>query len=199
MTALLVALLVAQTAGAPAKPASPVQQLFDAGEYEKVLDVVATAETPSPEDRYLAGHSALRLKPPDLDRARLLFGELGSGDEDGWTWVGRSAVHLAERRLEDAVSAAEHGVALAPELTLAHYQHGLALAALKRWAEAASAFEQAARLDPWFAYAHYHAGMANYQIKRIDKMVNFLEQFVKLAPQAPERPAVESLLRTLRR
>ena len=40
--------------------------------------------------------------------------------------------------------------------------------------------------------------MANYQVKRVDRMANAFERFVKLAPQAPERPAVEALLRSIR-
>jgi tetratricopeptide (TPR) repeat protein len=199
MTALLVTLVLAQTPQVPSRPEWPVRELFEAGRYEELMERVAAAEAPSPDDRYLAGQSALRLKVPDVDRARALFGQLGTEEEDAWTWIGRSAVQLAERHVEEAVAAADQATRLAPERMLAHYQHGLALAAAKRWAEAASAFERATKLDPWFAYAHYHAGMAYYQVKRIDRMVNFLEQFVKLAPEAPERPAVESLLRTVRR
>jgi hypothetical protein len=32
----------------------------------------------------------------------------------------------------------------------------------------------------------------------VDKMAGFFETFLKLAPNSPERPAVESIMRTLR-
>lgn len=199
MTAFLLVLMLAQAATEPSRPESAVQQLFEAGRYAQLLELVARTEGLPPTDRYLAGQAALRLKPPDPEQARTFFETLGTDDEDAWTWVGRSAIKLAERATEEAVSAAESATMLAPDSFMAHYQHGLALAAAKRWTEAASAFERATTLDPWFAYGHYHAGMAYYQVKRFDRMVNFLERFIKLAPEAPERPAVESLLRTVRR
>ena len=49
-----------------------------------------------------------------------------------------------------------------------------------------------------FAAAYYYAGLANYRIKRIDLMTTNFNTFVKLAPSAPERPEVESILRTVR-
>jgi hypothetical protein len=52
---------------------------------------------------------------------------------------------------------------------------------------------------PTFAYAHYNAGMAWYQARRLDKMATHFETFIRLAPGAPERPAVEQLMRSIRR
>lgn len=201
MTALVLtcSLALAQPPATVPKPDSPVQRHFEAGQYAELLELVATIETPSPVDRYLAGQSALRLKPQDVEQARMWFRQLGMDEADPWTWVGRSAVALLDRNLDEAVAAAERAVKLAPGSMLAHFQHGLALSAAKRWSEAASAFERATALNPWFAYAHYQAGMAFYQVKRLDRTVNFLEYFIKLAPEAPERPAVESLLRSVRR
>jgi hypothetical protein len=40
--------------------------------------------------------------------------------------------------------------------------------------------------------------MSFYKAKRVDKMANYFENFLKLAPNAPERPAVLSILKTLR-
>ena len=48
------------------------------------------------------------------------------------------------------------------------------------------------------AYAHYEAGMAYYKAKRVDKMAVYFENFLKLAPAAPERPAVLSIMKTVR-
>jgi len=48
------------------------------------------------------------------------------------------------------------------------------------------------------AYAHYEAGMAYYKAKRVDRMAVYFENFLKLAPNAPEKPAVQSIMRTVR-
>ena len=51
---------------------------------------------------------------------------------------------------------------------------------------------------PRFAYAHYYAGLSHYRVGRTDKMAAAFEHFLTLAPKAPERPQVESIMRTLR-
>jgi hypothetical protein len=40
--------------------------------------------------------------------------------------------------------------------------------------------------------------MNYYEAKRVDRMATYFENFLKLAPNAPERPAVESIMRTVR-
>ena len=83
-------------------------------------------------------------------------------------------------------------------LAQAHYQLGLVESAQDKQAPAAEAFAKAAALDPQMAYAHYEAGMAYYKIKRVDRMAVYFENFLKLAPNAPEAPAVKSIMKTVR-
>ena len=80
----------------------------------------------------------------------------------------------------------------------ARYQLGLVEAARNNHQQAAEAFAKATELDPQMAYAHYEAGMAFYKAKRVDRMAVYFEHFLKLAPNAPERPAVQSIMRTVR-
>jgi tetratricopeptide (TPR) repeat protein len=80
----------------------------------------------------------------------------------------------------------------------AHYQAGLLYGQLNDFVKAAAAFDKAAKRDPEFAYAHYHAGLSYYRMKRIDLMATHFESFLKLAPEAPERAEVESIMRTVR-
>ena len=54
-------------------------------------------------------------------------------------------------------------------------------------------------LDPTWAYAHYYAGLAYSKVKRVDLTERHFQAFLRLAPQAPERPGVQSILRTLNR
>ena len=89
-------------------------------------------------------------------------------------------------------------MALDENLAQARYQLGLVESARNKQADAAEAFAKAAELDPQMAYAHYEAGMAYYKAKRVDRMAVYFENFLKLAPNAPEKPAVQSIMRTVR-
>ena len=80
----------------------------------------------------------------------------------------------------------------------AYYQLGLARTRKEEWAGAAEAFARAAELNPNFAYAHYYAGLSYSRVKRPDQVVRHFEMFLKLAPKAPERSAVTSLLRAIK-
>ena len=206
MTPVLLSIIVghlflATQAQVPVPPPS-AQKLFESGQYEALLEqsAVATDEAAPPDALYLAGQAALKLEPPDRDAARTAYARLeGEGDETrAWTFIARSAALLIDHDADPALAAAQQAVAIAPDEMFARYQLGLAQGEKRAWADAAAAFEKATTLEPTFAYAHYYAGMSYYQVKRLDKMSAFFERFLKLAPQAPERPAVEAIMRTMR-
>ena len=121
-----------------------------------------------------------------------------AGAGDPWASVGQSAVALVDGNQDAALTAARTAVARNPDLAEAQYQLGLVQEARGDSPAAAEAFAQAARANPRMAYAHYNAGMNFYKVKRIDQLAVYFENFLKLAPNAPERPAVESIMRTLR-
>ncbi len=197
--ALVTSLMALGAQTGRAAPPSEAQKLFESGQYLALLDLAADPEAASPEARYLAGQGALKLKPAEPDRARALFASLGVDEDDPWTFIGRSAAAAMDHQAETALAAAQRAAALAPSLVFAQYQLGLAHAETKNWPAALAAFEKAASLQPAFAYAHYGAGLASYQVKRVDRMAIAFERFLKIAPDAPERPAVEVLMRTIRR
>jgi len=66
----------------------------------------------------------------------------------------------------------------------------------REYAAAAEAFDQCIQANPTLAYTYYRAGMAYYEADRADLMVARFETFVRLAPDARERPQVESILKT---
>jgi tetratricopeptide (TPR) repeat protein len=195
----LAALLVLHLAGGAAAQPPEAQKLFESGKYDEVIQLVTRNESPSPEERYLAGQSALKLDPPNRDAAKETFGRLGGDENDAWTFIGRSASALVDRQSDEALAAAQQAVTLAPDAMFASYQLGLAQAQKQNWSGAAQAFEKATTIDPSFAYADYHAGTAYQRIKRVDKMAIFFERFLKLAPDAPEAPAVQAVMRSIRR
>lgn len=201
--------LVAATAAAQERP-SP-QQLFEAGQNEQALQRLAEARaqgTLPPADAYLAGQVLIKLHRDE--EARHEFDRLAASGDPVLALVGQSANALLNNENERAVELANEAVAhqaatLAaqgmvegPQHFYAYYQLGNAKARFEDWAACAEAFHRAATLNPTFAYAHYYAGLSYSRIKRADRTSEHLERFLKLAPNAPERAAVESLMRTLR-
>lgn len=192
---VLVALLPAFASAAVTEEVS-AQRLYEAGKYDEAAAILAEAEQ-APDVVYLRARTLERMNQPD--QAKDVLRQLVRDDEqDAWSAVARSAVASLEGDPGGAVAAAERAAQLAPDLFHAQYQLGLAYASADNPQAASRAFDAAIRLNPSFAYAHYHAGQAAYEQKKIAVMVSHFEDFLKVAPQAPERPAVERLLRTLR-
>ena len=171
-----------------------VETLFEAGQYQQVISAVAT-DGARPADLYLAAQSYGRLKHPGEARATH---ERLAGREDAWRDVAQSAIAVLDGNADWAVAAAHRATEAESTLPEAHYQLGLARALKGDYGAAAAAFERAANLDAGFAYAHYYGGLSHYRNKRVDLMARHFEAFLKLAPKAPERPEVESIMRTVR-
>ena len=193
------AVLTSLIASVAAQAVRPVQQLFEAGQDAEALEVVAAGRAEGSaqlENDFLAGQIRMRMNQPDAAGAE--FERLSAAVEPVWRLVGESAAALVGADLARALDAANRATGVGPDHFYAQYQLGLVSAKMENWAAAAAAFDRAAELDPTFAYAHYYAGLANSRIKRADRTAEHLERFLKLAPMAPERPAMESLMRTLR-
>jgi tetratricopeptide (TPR) repeat protein len=188
----LVIATVLVVAAARAHAQDTPRQLFEAGKYQAAID--KTGSDASPAALYLSGLSHLKLN--QADAAKDAFRRIG-GDE-AWQAVGRSAVALTDNDRDGALAAARSAVEKNAKLAEAQYQLGLVLDAAGDHPAAAEAFVKATENNPQMAYAHYYAAMNYYEAKRIDRMAVYFEYFLKLAPNAPERPAVESIMRTVR-
>ena len=169
------------------------RKLFESGQYQAVVD--QTPDDAPAEAQFLKGLAQLKLG--QNDGAKSAFGRLGSSGE-AWRSVGQSAAALVDGNQDGALEAARAAVAADAGLAAAHYQLGLVLEARGENQPAADAFAKAAEANPQMAYAHYNAGMNFYKAKRVDRMAVYFENFLKLAPNAPEKPAVESIMRTVR-
>jgi len=190
----IAALLIATLAGA--QEATP-QKLFEAGKYQEAIDKVKGSDDAPLDQIYLRALAHRKLK--QNDEAKQAFEKLAAEpEESAWREVGRSGTALVDGDLDAAAAEAKKAVERDDSSAPARYQLGLVEAARKNQAQAAEAFAKAAEFDPQMAYAHYEAGMAFYQVKRIDRMAVYFENFLKLAPNAPERPAVQSIMRTVR-
>lgn len=198
--ALAVTLTAGQAVPAAGQTVADVRQLYDAGKYREVLGAVDEAAAESDKAsrlQYLAAQSHDKLN--DEEAARRTYQRLADlGEDSAWGSIGRSAVQLMDKQVDEALASADNAVRLASSLPEAQYQRGIVHMTRKDYAQAMAAFSKAAELDRGFAAAHYYAGLASSRAKRTDLMTKHFEMFLKLAPHAPERPAVESILRTVR-
>jgi tetratricopeptide (TPR) repeat protein len=185
-------LFVLLVAAARSTAQEDARKLFQAGKYQAVVE--QSASDSSPAAQYLKGLAHLKLNQPDA--AKEAFGRLDA--DEAWKSVGQSAIALADGNQDAALAAAQAAVAANAGLAEAQYQLGVVLDAKGDRAGAADAFVKATKANPQMAYAHYFAGMNFYEAKRVDQMAVYFENFLKLAPNAPERPAVESIMRTVR-
>jgi tetratricopeptide (TPR) repeat protein len=170
-----------------------LQKLFEAGKFQEVVE--KTPDDAPPDAQYRKGLAHRKLD--QNDQAKEAFGRL-SGGGDAWSAVGESARAQIDGNLDGALDAATKAVGHNPDLAAAHYQLGLVQEARGEHSPAATEFARAAELDSQMAYAHYMAGMSYYKAKRIDKMAVYFENFLRLAPSAPEAPAVQSIMKTVR-
>jgi tetratricopeptide (TPR) repeat protein len=193
---LATALATLLPALASAQNPADMQRLFEAGRYQQVVDS-STPDSP-PDALYLRAQSLQKLGA--MDQAAQTFSQLAARPEsDPWHFIGLSGRQLVEGSIEAAVATARQAAAMAPDLPATHFQLGLVLARQQQWAEAAAAFDAARDREPTNAYAYYYGGMMHYRANRVDQMAVHFEQFLKLAPEAPERPEVMSIMRTLKR
>lgn len=194
---IAIALALTLTAG---QNVADVRQLYDAGKYREALEAIEEAAPESDKAsrlHYLAAQSHNKLN--DDEAARRTYQRLADiGEDNAWASIGQSAMRLMDKQVDEALASADKAVRLASSLPEAHYQRGIVLMTRKDYGQAMAALTKAAELDRTFASAHYYAGLASYRAKRIDLMTKHFETFVKLAPTAPERPEVESILRTVR-
>jgi tetratricopeptide (TPR) repeat protein len=193
---MFIALLLTVSIAGAAQEATP-QKLFESGKYQETIDAV-NGRPDAPQDQVYLRALAHR-KLGQNDEAKQAFGALaGAAEGSVWREIGQSGTALVDGNMDAAQAAAKKAVEVDGNSAPARYQLGLVESARDDQAQAAEAFAKAADLDPQMAYAHYEAGMAFYKIKRVDRMAVYFENFLKLAPDSPEKPAVQSIMRTVR-
>lgn len=190
---------------ARAQDATELRRLFEAEKNQQVVQGL-TADT-APPAIFTAALSQEKLG--DKDKAKEIYQRLVELPEtDAWHFVGLSGQQLldsditnerdARRALDTALQLAMKATELSADLVEANFQLGLVMARTEDWNAAATAFDRASTLSPAYAYAHYYGGMAHYRAGRPDRMAIHFEAFLKLAPDAPERPEVTQIMRTVR-
>jgi tetratricopeptide (TPR) repeat protein len=173
-----------------------VQKLLERGALEEAIERAET-ERDNDESTYLAAQAFIKME--NTGRAAEQYSRLRDRGDESWKAIGESGAALIENNFPAAMAAAERAVAVNGDNAYAHYQVGLVASRQNNFQRAAEAFGRSVVLKPDFAYGHYYAGLANSRIRRIPKMSEHLETFMRLAPDAPERPAIAAILRTLRK
>jgi tetratricopeptide (TPR) repeat protein len=69
-----------------------------------------------------------------------------------------------QERFEEEIEATLQAIKLKPDWAEAHYNLGVALSKLGRWANAAEAFKQAVKSKSGFAEAQYNLGIAGLNL-----------------------------------
>ena len=195
VTQLLVVALLSLPATGFAQGTDEVRRMFEAGRYQQVVE----AAPPDSEPGVLFTAAQSQLKLGASDQAREMYRVLAQRpDSDAWHFIGMSGQQLIDDQADAAAESAERAIAIDDRLPEAHYQRGLALAKKQDWRNAAAEFDRVAELNPLHAYAHYYGGLMHYRAGRADRMAIHFEQFLKLAPDAPERPEVLQIMKTVR-
>jgi tetratricopeptide (TPR) repeat protein len=172
---------------------------YEAGQFDQVVATLGPEianPAADPWSHFLAIQAYLRLEQPAA--AAPSVGALTASEHPDWRLVGESIQALNDGNVGGAIERAERAVEVNPNHFAANYQLGLAKARAEDWAGAARAFERAVELNPTFAYAAYYAALSYSKINRADKTAEYFERFMRMAPSAPERPGVTSIMRTLR-
>jgi tetratricopeptide (TPR) repeat protein len=183
---------------ASARPSSStIQAMYESGEdraiVNRVKNGVPTDVTGA--DRWFAAQSQLRLGLRNDAISDLTALTQTAGDPDV-----QVAAQLAIGRLtndEATLAQARAAAGAYPESLFVQYELGLSYAVRNDFASAARIFDVCIGTAPTFAYAYYQAALAYQRLDRPDIMANRFDRFVRLAPNAPERPEVESVLRTI--
>jgi tetratricopeptide (TPR) repeat protein len=176
---------------------STIQALYESGDDREVLNRVKNSVSASvtSADRWFAAQSQLRLglRNDALNDLTVLT----QTDADPAVQV---AAQLAIGRLtndEATLGRARAEAGAYPENLFVQYELGLSYAVRSDFASAARIFDVCIATAPAFAYGYYQSALAYQHLDRPDIMANRFDRFVRLAPNAPERPEVESVLRSI--
>ncbi len=200
---LVVALVSAGCASAPVRvnqpvgvaPPSSTQALFESGRDDEVVSR-ATSPAVRPEDVWFGAQSLLRTgqRAEATEQFRRLR---DTAESDAF----RRAAEVALARLSGQPDAVQIAQAASGEFSgeaFVQFEAGITFALQGDVAAGAQAFDAAISASPTLACAYYQAGLAYSRLNRPDLTVARFEAFVRLAPSAPERAQVDSILRTAR-
>jgi tetratricopeptide (TPR) repeat protein len=171
-----------------------VQKLLERGALQEAVDR-ASSESDNVESIYLAAQALVKMNNAAAAGER--YNKLTETSDDAWHAIGESGGKLITGDTNGAMEAADRAVVANGENPYAHYQLGLVAMQQNNFQRATDAFTRATQLKPDLAYAHLYAGQSAQRLKQTAKMADHFRYFIKFAPDAPERQAVQAILRSL--
>lgn len=193
ITALAVSNLLIFSIDASAGQKPEVQRLFQSGSFDEAVEA---AQNGDPATLYIAAQAMVKAEQPD--RARELFARLRGSDNQGWRLVAEAGEAMLANDSRRAVNLARQATEAAGDNPFAFYQLGLSASKAADWGTATSAFGRTLELKPDFAYAHYYSALAHQRQRQLSEAAEHFSAFLRLAPEAPERQAVQAIMRTLK-
>ena len=178
-------------AAAEQKP--EVQRLFQSGDYEQAVDAARDSD---PASSYLSALALLKLDR--TEQAVSEFTRLRASDQPAWRMIAESGEALAANDAGRAIELARRATETEAGNPFAFYQLGLSASKAGDWGTATAALSKTVELKPDFAYAHYYAALASQRQRQLPKAAQHFEAFLRLAPEAPERQAVQAIMRSLK-
>jgi tetratricopeptide (TPR) repeat protein len=169
-----------------------IQRLFQSGDYEQVVEAAQDAD---PASTYLAAQALLKLDR--TDQAVSTFARLGASGP-AWRLIAESGEALAANDARRAVDLARKATEADGDNPFAFYQLGLAASKAGDWGTAGTALTGAIVRKPDFAYAHYYGALVHQRQRQLPQAAEHFEAFLRLAPEAPERQAVQAIMRSLK-
>ena len=170
-----------------------VQRLFQSGAYD---EAVQASQGGDPASIYLAAQAM--MKADQAGQAREQFARLSATNQPAWQLVAQSGEALISGDAGRAVTLARQATEAAGDNPFAFYQLGLASSKAGDWGGAGDAFTRTIELKPDFAYAHYYAALTHQRQRQLPRAAAHFDAFLRLAPDAPERQAVQAIMRTLK-
>lgn len=192
-TFALTAALAVYGSAVAAEQKPEVQRLFQSGAYERAVEAAGDGD---PASTFLAAQSLVKLDRNDQAVAQMT--RLRASEDPAWRLIGESGEALIGNDAGRAVELARRAVDADDNNPFGQYQLGLSAAKANDWGTAVSAFTRSIELKPDFAYAHYYAGLSYQRQRQLSKTAEHFDAFLRLAPDAPERPAVLAILRTIK-
>lgn len=186
--------IVPGTAGiaAAAEQRPEVQRLFQSGNYEQVVEAAQDAD---PASTFLAAQALLKLNR--TEQAVSAFHRLGASGPV-WRLIAESGEALAANDAGRAVERGRKATETDDSNPFAFYQLGLAASKAGDWGTASGAFTGAIERKPDLAYAHYYGALVHQRQRQLPQAAEHFEAFLRLAPEAPERQAVQAIMRSLK-
>ncbi len=169
---------------------SPAAALLEAVQHHRagrraeaaaICQAVLAAEPGQPRALFVSG--LLLLDEDRADEAGRMFARALERDPTHQgARVNLARALLAASRLDEALAAADAGLAMFPDVAELHFVRGTALNAAQRCEEAAAALARAVALDPGHAPSWLNLGNAEADLDRLEAAERHIRAALRLAP-----------------